>query len=396
MRVGILSRELRRRPTGVGWHLARLLDQLARIDTTNEYILIHWSPRPEGETPDAAHPLRAFVPDAPNFQSVIVHGTPVIHTHFRDAYLKHILPRKLKTLGLDLVHGPAQRLPASHGPPQLVTVHDLANARMPYQDRSTQAQNLRSMRLALQHADRVIALSRFTQDELVRGFGVAKDKVRVIYEGGPDDPFRNEVLERASQTSDGETVPVELEKPYVLYVGAIEPRRNLRLLIEAFAKMKQRVGADYELVLVGRAEPSERQRLMEHATRLGTNEQVVFTGYQPPRAVGRLYAGASAFVLPALHEGFGLMVLEAMHYGVPVVAAEAGALPEVVGDAGLLVDPADPSGLAEVMHRVVTDGPLALELVQRGEARVRRFSWRRMAEQTLELYEQVAQQTPKH
>ena len=183
-----------------------------------------------------------------------------------------------------------------------------------------------------------------------------------------------------------------IRSPYCLFVGNLEPRKNLARLIEAFALMATRApagGTAPQLVLAGTRAWLYSGILSAVAAR-GVADRVVFTGYVPPGDLPALYAGAACFVFPSVYEGFGLPVLEAMAAGAPVVASRVGAIPEVAGDAALLVDAAQPAALAEAIEAVLADAGLRARLVERGRARARLFSWEATARRTLAVYEAVA------
>jgi glycosyltransferase involved in cell wall biosynthesis len=179
-----------------------------------------------------------------------------------------------------------------------------------------------------------------------------------------------------------------LVRPYILYVGSVEPRKNLLRLLDAYVLLRQSL-PQYRLVIVGARnywKSSPVARAVEHQ---GLQAQVTFTGYIPDEHLPALYNGAALFCFPSLYEGFGLPVLEAMACGVPVVTSSTSSLPEVAGDAALLVDPYNVDEVADAMRRVLQDGDLAHDLRRRGLARAAQFSWEKTARETIAVYEKV-------
>jgi glycosyltransferase involved in cell wall biosynthesis len=176
---------------------------------------------------------------------------------------------------------------------------------------------------------------------------------------------------------------------YVLYVGVFDPNKDLHTLLAAFARACPRLGPADALVLAG---PRNwfQPVLVEEAERLGIGARVRFPGYVPDALLPALYSGAAAAVCPSPLEGFGFPALEAMACGTPVVVVDAGALPEVTGDAALRVPPRDPEAMARAIERVAADDDLTADLRKRGLARARAFSWERTAKMTLDVYRKVA------
>jgi glycosyltransferase involved in cell wall biosynthesis len=251
-------------------------------------------------------------------------------------------------------------------------------------------------RLAARSADRIFAVSGATRDDLTRVLRVPDEKVVVIHEA-----VGAEFAVRADELAvDGVIRRYGLRRPYCLFVGNLEPRKNLSRLIEAFGLLRARAGwgaagaPPPQLVLAGTRGWLYNGIFADVATRGGVAD-IVFTGYVPAADLPALYAGAACFVFPSLYEGFGLPVLEAMASGAPVVASRVGAIPEVAGDAALLVDARRPQELAEAIATVLTDRTLRDRLVIRGRARARQFTWETVARQTLAVYEDVGPAEPR-
>lgn len=261
---------------------------------------------------------------------------------------------------------------------RVVTVHDLGFVHFPETLTAESRRYYGQIRRAVGDADRVIAVSRCTRDDLLRLVGADPERIEVVLEAA-DPSFGPVPAEQAGDVA----WRLGLERPYVLFVGSFEPRKNLVVLLEAFASLRRDL--DVQLALVGRrgwlCEPIFR-RLAE--LRLGAH---VVVHEQPRRSeLPALYSAAAVLAYPSLYEGFGLPPLEAMACGCPVVASDRASLPEVVGEAGLLVPADDVAALTGALARVLTEPALRAELIRRGFERAGQFSWDTAARETLAVY----------
>jgi glycosyltransferase involved in cell wall biosynthesis len=265
--------------------------------------------------------------------------------------------------------------------PTVVTVHDLSYLEHPEWVSGRVRWLLTTLvPPSLRRASRVIAISDFTRRELIRRYQVPEWKIAVVPEAAaagyavmPDARSR--------------PLPAGVREPFVLAVGNLEPRKNLQRLIEAFGAVVTD-GFQGSLVIAGQSK-YQGEAAGAAAARLGLGERVVFTGYVEDASLALLYNRAALFIYPSLYEGFGLPPLEAMACGCPVVASNATAIPETVGDAAILVDPLSVSEMAKAMVRVLGDKDLAGSLSAAGRAHAARFSWRRTAELTRAVYRQA-------
>ncbi len=267
----------------------------------------------------------------------------------------------------DLLFVPSHVIPFVCPVPAVATIHDVGYLwhRSAYTPLAWVLLHLGTLQNA-RAARRIVVDSRATARDLTAHLGVAPEKIRVAYLGGPD--VRDVTPDPAMSARYG------LPARYFLFVGTIQPRKNLRRLLEAFSRVGQGKHESVGLVLAGRpgvGAPDLRRRAIE----LGVADRISWLSYVPQEHLEPLYAGAVALVFPSLHEGFGLPVLEAMARGTPVVSSNASSLPEVVGEAGLLVDPYDVEGLARAMERVLDDRSLRDRLTHAGRERAARFTW---------------------
>ena len=231
----------------------------------------------------------------------------------------------------------------------------------------------------------VITISEHSKEEIRRHYGLAADRITVTQLAAdprfrllaPDDIGRERLLQ------------LGVRFPYVLAVGNLQPRKNLARLVESFVRLRQEWGIPHQFVLAGKAQWKESE-LYEVIRRAGIEKDVLFAGYVTDDELVSLYNAADVFVYPSLYEGFGLPVLEAMACGVPVVTSRTTSLPEVAGEAALLVDPLDTIELAGAIGRVLSNRPLNEELRAKGLRHVATFTWEQTARQTWETYCRVA------
>jgi glycosyltransferase involved in cell wall biosynthesis len=293
----------------------------------------------------------------------------------------------------DLLFVPAHVLPLIHPRRTIVTVHDLGYLYFPEAHTLTQNAYLRwSTRHNARSASRVLADSEATRQDLVGRLQIPADKIRVIYPGRDESLSPVQDPNLLASVRDRYGIP----ETYLLYVGTLHPRKNLVRLVQAFALLfqspissSQSSMPNLHLVLAGQ-KGWLYEDLFAEIRRLGLEERVRLTGYVPDADLPPLLSGAVAFVYPSLHEGFGLPVLEAMSCGTPVVCSSTSSLPEVAGDAALLVDPLDVEAWAQSLHQVAADQELRRSLVERGHLQIQRFSWQRCASETLQVFEELA------
>ncbi len=271
----------------------------------------------------------------------------------------------------DVVHSMTPMLVPARRAAQVITIADLSFLI----DASWARAEVRRDYPALIHdharrADAIVVMSSHVREQVRQVFRIAPERIAVVEPGAP--PWRP----RASTPSGG----------YILFVGTLEPRKNLGVLLDAFERLLTRTTID--LVLAGKATASARPWL-ERVDKAPLAGRVRHLGYVPAATRRTLYEGAAVVVLPSFDEGFGLPMLEAMTLGVPVVASTRGSLPEVVGDAGLLVDPTDPVALAEAIERVLADKAFASACAAKGIEKSRTYRWDRAAELTYSVYQQA-------
>ena len=360
----------------MGTYTRNIIRALAQLDRQNKYFLLG---PPEkvaeiGKLPD-------------NFKSVAILPTDTLRGEMQYRTV-------VKRLKCDLTHIPhlywfPRRLPC----PYVLTAHDLLDHL--YRARAgsevKRFLHFHFTRRVLKHAARIFAVSRFTKSEIEKLFGIDPGKIEVVYNaidkrfltGHATDADRQFLVERYQVTY-----------PFVLYAGRISPQKNLVRIIEAFSALKadlvkQELYPDLKLIIIG-DELSKHPDLRRTVVRGGVQNEVRFMGFVPIEVLRIFYDLAKVFVFPSLYEGFGLPPLEAMAHGTPVLTSNTSSIPEVVGNAAVMVNPENVFEMMRALERVLLDQALREKMRQRGYEQVKKFSWNNSAQSIIAAYEQVA------
>jgi glycosyltransferase involved in cell wall biosynthesis len=292
------------------------------------------------------------------------------------------LPADLLTGIVDVFHSPDYLLPPLRKGKKVVTVHDLSFLRYPEgAEPSLRAFLSASVPRSVREADLVLGDSESTKQDVIELLGVSRDRVEVVYPGvsGAFSVIEDQHLLAAVGELYG------LRRPFILSVGTLEPRKNLVTLLDAYAALRRR-GLQHRLVIAG-ARGWLYDGVFRRAEELSLMEDVVFLGYVAEEHLPALYGLADLLVFPSLYEGFGLPPLEAMACGTPVITSDTSSLPEVVGEAGLMVPAHDPDALAKAMDMVLADRALRENLVRKGLSRASQFTWLAAGEKLLAIYQ---------
>jgi len=293
--------------------------------------------------------------------------------HVPENARRRLLAEPLGPRSADVFHALNQRLPKLPLKRCVVTFHDLFVLSSEYSSPDFRARFAAQAREAAARADAIIAVSEFTKSQVTALLGVDAAKIRVVHHG---------VRELALRGAQRDKI-IAREK-IILSVGAIQKRKNTARLVEAF----ESVDADWRLVLAGSAGFGSRE-ILARIESSGARNRIAVTGYLSPAELAEWYARASVFAFPSLDEGFGMPVLEAMSAGIPVITSNRSALPEVAGDAAVLVDPDDTAALSDALCRLTRDEDLRADLVVRGRARAKLFTWGRAVGETWEVYRRL-------
>ncbi len=355
---------------GIGTYVRNLVRHLARIDQKTEYILFC---RPSDRD-------RIALPSG-NFRLIDEPAGPYsVAEQVR-------IPMSLRRERVDLFHSPHYVLPPLINCRSVVTIHDCIHLMFPeyLPGRAAYLYARMQMWAAAHRADRVLTVSETSKQDILRRFRIPADKVTVVYNAIDERlavPPAPEDFERVRDR-------YQLNDPFALYVGNIKPHKNLERLIEAFRDLRREPAFEsLKLVIIG-DEISRYQGLRRAVHQHKLHKHVRFLGFVPPATLAVLYRLARVFVFPSLYEGFGLPPLEAMYLGTPVVTSNVSSLPEVVGDAAVLVDPYSAASIAEGMRKALTDESLRASLRVSGMARAREFSWEQSVGQIHQVYTEV-------
>lgn len=367
MLVGIdASRAISRYPTGTEVYSRELTHALLQLGSSYRFRLYFRAPPP----PDAfALAERRAIP------------FPRLWTHVR-------LSWEMVRRPPDVLFVPAHVLPLIHPRLSLATVHDLGYLHFPRAHPLAQRLYLDlSTRWNARAAAHLLVDSEATKDDLVDRYSAPAEKITVAYPGYDETlaPVRDAAAIAAAKARHG------IAGDYFLYLGTLQPRKNLSRLVTAFAALRSAREESGPVLVLGGRKGWLYDDLFAQVRCLGLEDRVVFPGYVPEADKAALLSGALAFVFPSLYEGFGLPVLEAQACGCPVICSNTSSLPEAAGEAAVLVDPVDTAALAQGMARVRDDAALRGALIERGSANLDRFSWKRCAETVLGTIDRLAE-----
>jgi glycosyltransferase involved in cell wall biosynthesis len=374
MKIAIDARMLDAPYTGVGRYTKNLIVAIRNIDDQNEYIFI------VGDTYDS----KIF--RGKNFK--------IVRWRYRPFSLRSIflLYKLLLKERIDIFHSPFCVAPLLAKCPVILTIHDLMAIKYPgfFTGRRFLARILGRiyfkifMTLSIRKARAVIVDSKQIEEDLIDFMPHALPKTAVIY-GGVDECFRK-IVEETKIVVFREKY--NLKKKIILYLGSTRPHKNLPRLIKAFGKLVSQSDSDYQLVIAG--EKDKNLLVLKNLSHeLGLSNRIVFLNHLSQEELLLLMNAANIFMFTSLYEGFGLPPLEAMACGTPVIASNAASVPEVVGDAAMLVNPKDDREIASAMLRLLTDDSLRQELIRKGFQRIRLFSWENTAKKTIGVYQKV-------
>ena len=370
MRIAIDAHSVGTGLAGNESYAANLIEALAEIDSENDYTLYVTKRKA----------IDRFGNRWPNFnvRTTLPH-TPIIR-------IPLTLSAELRKNPVDILH--VQFTSPPFAPcPVVVSIHDLSFEHLPETfNRRSRTQLRLTVRRSARRAARIIALSEHARQDIISTYGLAPETVTKIPIAAPT-TFRP-VVDKTELQRVRDTYGIEGE--YILSVGSIQPRKNLRRLVASYSYLRHaRPDSNLpKLVLVGKRAwlyDDTIQAIQEN----GPPDSIILTGYVPECDLPALYSGAVCFVYPSFFEGFGLPPLEAMQCGVPVIVGNRTSLPEVVGDAGVLVDPFDVKALGEAIGCLIGNTDFREKLRAKGLARARRFDWRETARRTLDVYKEV-------
>lgn len=348
-----------------------LLDALLSIDRDNDYVVFYNDPCHLGRFPAA--------------KEIVLPGRSPLARLWREHFL---LPRACRKEKVDLLHCPKSAIPLFSPCPTVVTLHDLIPLRHPETEKfAARVYWNIQIPVAARRSSFIITDSEHARQEIMEDYKVSPDRIKAIMLG-----FNPSMLEkREPAAAMGIRAKYGLPDSYLLYVGTIQPRKNIDTLIEAYAILRSSRASLPKLVIVGR-KGWLYDKLFARIATLGLSEEIIFTGFVPDEDLPYIYDGARLFAYLSFFEGFGLPPLEAMACGVPVITSDTTSLPEVVGDAGITVKPGDVSAVAAAIARLLDEPDFAAELGIKGRERAELFSWEAAARETLDIYQGLLKQ----
>lgn len=370
MRIGLLSWILDRERTGVASYLYSIVEEMIKESKNNQISLIHYEKNNDE--------LYSKV------NNVII---PSLHSG--STLPLGLLTKAIKDSEIDVFHLPSH-WPVHIAPffcnpsvKKVLTVHDIIPIlfnNLPFVYRFWGP----TLKLIKNRADCVIVDSENTKVDCMKYLKIPEERIKVIYLAA-DEKFR--VIKNKTTIKDELKLRYNVQYPFILYVGNVEVRKNVSALIKSFYKLKKR-GIAHKLVLIG-ARTFGYKKIYELVLELGLSNEVIFTGYVSNEDLVKFYNTADLFVFPSLYEGFRLPPLEAMVSSCPIITSNTSSLPEVVGDAGVMVDPQDFDLLANEIYHLLTNDNLRQELGRKGLERSKMFSWEKTARETWKVYEDV-------
>lgn len=369
MHIAIDARLVYHTRAGIGEYTLRLTQALAELYPAQRFTLLQ----------DAR--VRSAYVEADN---VSITWTRVPSHHRAEQLL---LPWAIRRLDIDVFHSPDFIPPFNARGRSVITIHDLAFLIYPHFLTKDSARYYGQIDRAVRHADQIIAVSQSTKNDLIHLLGAPEDKITVIYEAA-DPVFRP--LDRAESWRHVNEI-YDLPQDYILFVSTIEPRKNIGALLRAYRRLRD----DYRLtpaLALGGSPGWLSDDIYALVDELGLRPYCHFLGRVASHDLVHLYNAARVLVHPAFYEGFGLTPLEAMACGTPVIVSNVSSLPEIVGDAALLIDPQHDEEITVALWRVLSDDALFESLRAKGLQRAAAFSWRRAAQQTMAVYEKAVSQ----
>ena len=365
------------RDFGIGTYIRSLAHALGAIDRTNRYTLV-----------SAPEDVRTLSGLPPNFRSAVYKRSDT------DLVDNLAFPLFLRGLSPDLTHIPLNRVPLFMPRPYVVTIHDMANLLYPEAKPDFRMHYWRyHFRRGLERATRVMAVSDATKRDVEKLLAAPPGRIRRVY-NAPDPGFLEDTHATGAEDRRRIMERYQIAHPFLLYAGNIRRHKNVPRLVEAFAVVRGQLAShpvykDLRLVIIGDTisqYPAVRQTVIKSRV----EQSVRFLGFVPFDTLRCFYESAAAFVFPSRYEGFGLPPLEAMACGAPVVTSNVSSLPEVVGDAAVLVNPVNVFDIARGIREVLLDEELRASLISRGRQQAARFSWESTARQALEVYREAA------
>ncbi len=371
MRIAIITDEAEGQAVGMGTYTLNLVENILKQDKENEYWLVHRK-KEENQIYSLANEI--IIPYNPRFPFSTIRNF-------------HTLPKKLREYDFDIVHhttniGPfisKSIWPTKKGK-CVETVHDIIP--LLFDDTHEGIVKFAFKHLLpriTKNVDKIITVSEASKKDIIQRLRVKEEKIKVIYEAASEiyKPEKNRNLEKYGINED-----------YILFVGSLEPKKNITTIIRAFSRFKK-TGAKHKLVLAGK-KGWYYNNIMSEIKKQNIVQDVIFPGYVPLEDMPAIYSCATLLCLPSLYEGFGLPILEAMSCGTPFIGSNRGSIPEIAGNAGIIVEPLDWQKISEKMEEIANNKKLRQKLKAKGIEQSKKFSWKKTAKETINLYNEAS------
>jgi glycosyltransferase involved in cell wall biosynthesis len=371
MKVGIITERLNQQKTGVDNAIYNLISELSKQTGIDIYLI-------SSQKNNDLFPELKNISIHDPFKRILKKTSTYSWYLFINYYLSK------KNLDLDIIHNPDNSsLFINLKNKKIVTIYDIMAFKFPkVSDPVTRFRYRILLYKTLKSSDKIITISNHTKLDLMNYFKIPEDKIKVIYLAA------NQTYKKLGKNEINEILKkYDLNNPFILYVGGLAPNKNIERLLESYNIIKNKE-ISQKLILTGVKRHNSTSAL-KTIKKLNLQNDVIFTGYVPDEDLPGLYNAADLFVYPSFYEGFGLPPLEAMQCGTPVITSNTSSLPEVVGDAGIMINPYDVDELANKMYEVLTNEKLRKEMSKKGLERAKLFSWKKCAEEHLKVYEEV-------
>ena len=356
-----------------------LIKTIELVDKKNEYVVFI----PENPLPDLPKERAGF-----KYKKI---GPKRLWTYIA-------LPIALNSSKFDLFFSPSHYIPRFSKTKKIATIFDLSFLHFPEMFEKGDFWKLKNWtKFSALNSDHIITISNFSKEGIIKEYRIDKSKITVAYPGYDKEIFNQAAVSAAK--IDKVKKKYKISGTYIIYIGTIQPRKNLTRLIEAFSRIilsdsEGSINRSLQLVIVGKSKGEGKEgwkykEVLEAPSKFGIEDRVIFTGFIPTEDLVQITAGAVVSVTPSLWEGFGIPVIEAMALGIPAIVSNVSSLPEVVGDAGLLVDPYSVDQIEQAIRTVVSDRNLREKYSKAAIEQAKKFSWEAMAETVLKTFEKV-------
>jgi len=371
-KIGIDARMYGKAQSGIGNYIQQITEQIFKLDKNNDYY-IFLLPKiyDQYEPPhDKVHKIKV--------------DSPWYSYSEQTKFLQILLKYKL-----DLMHFPHFNAPIFYNRPRIHTIHDITPKFFPGHKQKSAwrkfAYNL-TLKIGLKKSKKIITISQATKNDIIKYFKINPGKIKVIYLGTEDHFHTKPNYDKIKAIK----AKYKISKPFVFFISVWRNHKNFEGLIKAFEILKSQYNQDLQLILGGQEDPNY-PKIKEQIKKSPYKEDIITPGFISDQDLPAFYQAAEIFVIPSFYEGFGLIGLEAMACGTPVISSQVTALPEIMGEAALYFDPHDQEQIAKTMKKVLTDQQLKESLINKGFSQVKKYSWQKCAQQILTVYQNTLQ-----